>query len=254
MRQGHHVGMRYALVLVLLVLAGCRSVGSEGATDTRTIQVDGRERTFRVYTPPGIGDHAALVVMMHGGFGSGTQAQRAYGWDALADREGFIVAYPDGLNRAWNVGGGCCGQPGRTNVNDVAFLEQMVAGVKGIDPERVYATGMSNGAMMSYRLGCDSKVFAAIGPVAGTLLGECSAPAPIPVIHVHGLKDTNVRFDGQPGSGVAGIDGPPIAEVVKLWQDNGGGDVNLVTVADAGHEWPDGTTEKVWAFFQANAK
>jgi polyhydroxybutyrate depolymerase len=108
--------------------------------------------------------------------------------------------------------------------------------------------------MMSYRLGCDSKAFVAIGPVAGTLLGECPAPAPIAVIHVHGLKDLNVRFDGEPGSGFAEIDGPPVPEVVKLWQDNGGGEVTLVTVADAGHEWPGGTTEQIWAFFQATAK
>jgi polyhydroxybutyrate depolymerase len=246
--------MRYALVLVLLLLAGCRSTGGEGVTDTRTIEVGGQDRSFRVYTPASVSERAALVVMMHGGFGSGAQAQRAYGWDELADREGFIVAYPDGESRAWNVGGGCCGRPGREDIDDVAFLEQMVAAIEGIDPQRVYATGMSNGAMMAYRLGCDSKVFAAIGPVAGTLLGECPAPAPIPVIHVHGLKDPNVRFDGAGGAGVAGIDGPPIPEVVKLWQDNGGGAVNLVTVADAAHEWPAGTTEKVWAFFQATAK
>ncbi|GIH09915.1 hypothetical protein Rhe02_79820 [Rhizocola hellebori] len=239
---------------MLLILAGCRAAPSEGETSTHTVTVNGRERSFRVYTPPGASDKAPLVVMLHGGFGSGTQAQRAYGWDGLADKEGFIVAYPDGLNRAWNAGGGCCGQPGRENLDDVAFLEQMVAGLKGIDSKRVYATGMSNGAMMAYRLGCDSRVFAAIGPVAGTLLGECPAPAPIPVIHVHGLKDTNVRFDGEPGSGVAGIDGPPIPEVVKLWQDHGGGKVQLVTVPEAGHEWPDGSTEKIWAFFQAISK
>jgi polyhydroxybutyrate depolymerase len=254
MKRGQHVGMRYALVLVLLILAGCRSGGGNGVTDLRTIEVEGVERSFRVYTPADVGDNAALVVMLHGGFGSGAQAQRAYGWDRLADREGFIVAYPDGDSRAWNVGGGCCGRPGREDVDDVAFLEQLVAATKGIDSKRVYATGMSNGAMMAYRLGCDSRVFAAIGPVAGTLLGECPAPAPIPVIHVHGLKDANVRFDGEPGTGVAGIDGPPVPDVVKLWQDNGGGRVNLVTVAEAAHEWPAGTTETVWAFFQATAK
>ncbi len=250
---GQTVPMRYALVLVLMVLAGCRAAGG-GDTQTHTIEVGGRQRSFRVYTPAGVAANAPLVVMLHGGFGSGAQAQRAYGWDELADRERFRVAYPDGVGRAWNAGGGCCGEPGREEINDVAFVERMVANIEGIDTQRVYATGMSNGAMMSYRLGCDSRVFAAIAPVAGTLLGACRAPAPIPVLHVHGLKDVNVRFDGEPGTGVARIDGPPVPDVVKLWQANGGGEVKLVTVAEAGHEWPDGTTADIWAFFQSVAK
>ncbi|HTJ33191.1 MAG TPA: polyhydroxybutyrate depolymerase, partial [Dactylosporangium sp.] len=87
-------------------------------------------------------------MMLHGGFGTGEQAEGYYGWDALADAQGFTVVYPDGVDRAWNVGGGCCGVPGRDGVDDVAFLRAVVEQMDGIvpggvDPSRVYATGIS---------------------------------------------------------------------------------------------------------------
>jgi len=108
-------------------------------------------------------------MMLHGGFGTGEQAEGYYGWDALADAQGFTVVYPDGVDRAWNVGGGCCGVPGRDGVDDVAFLRAVVEQMDGIvpggvDPSRVYATGISNGGLMAYRLACDTDLFAAIGP------------------------------------------------------------------------------------------
>ena len=114
--------------------------------------------------------------MLHGGFGTGDQAERDYNWDAEADGGHFLVAYPDGLGRAWNAGS-CCGEPQRTNLDDVGFITTMVSDIEQqipIDPARVYVTGMSNGAMMALRLGCQTDVFAAIAPVAGTLLTDCS--------------------------------------------------------------------------------
>jgi polyhydroxybutyrate depolymerase len=75
------------------------------------MDVGGVRRTFIVYRPASLPAAASLVVMLHGGFGSARQAQKSYGWDAEADRGQFVVAYPDGLGRAWNTGGGCCGVP-----------------------------------------------------------------------------------------------------------------------------------------------
>src|SRR5436190_1455498 len=106
-------------------LAGCRSEGSSTTaagtvpavpvgSSERTIPVRGQARTFHLYRPAELAQPAALVVMLHGGFGSGTQAEDSYGWDARADAGHFVVAYPDGLDRAWAVGGGCCGSPGRS--------------------------------------------------------------------------------------------------------------------------------------------
>src|SRR5688572_25330597 len=122
------IAVAVAAAALLVPAAGCRAVGrSEPAatvpaatvpaattavpvgSSAHTIVVDGHERAWRLYRPANLADPAALVVMLHGGFGTARQAESAYGWNALADREGFAVAYPDGLDRVWNVGGGCCG-------------------------------------------------------------------------------------------------------------------------------------------------
>ena len=129
-------------------------------SSTQTIVVDGLRRTFHVYRPGSLPSAARspLVVFLHGGFGSGSQAERSYGWDAEAARGQFLVVYPDGTNHAWNAGGGCCGKPAESNVDDVAFISKMVALLERevpIDPDAVYATGISNGGIMSYRLACD---------------------------------------------------------------------------------------------------
>jgi len=261
-----------AAVLALAVTAGCHA-GSPSpspspvatGTTTRTVTVGGAARTFRLYRPaslPGSGP-VPLVVMLHGGFGSAKQAEEAYGWDARADAAGFVVAYPDGVDRAWNVGGGCCGSPGRTGVDDVAFISRVVADVEGvlpIDPARVYATGISNGGLLAYRLACDTRLFAAIGPDSATLLGPCPNPAPVSVVHIHGTADRNIRYDGGPGDGVAKIDGPAVPDVLASWRQvdgcaapvvtvaaplttsvatcPAGRTVELVTIDGAGHQWP----------------
>jgi polyhydroxybutyrate depolymerase len=161
------------------------------------------------------------------------------------------------------VGAGCCGEPGRTGVDDVAFVRAVVDDVAArlaIDPARVYATGMSNGAMMSYRLACDTTLFAAVAPVAGTMLGDCPGPAPTSVLHLHGLADASVRYDGSRGTGRTEIDGPPVPDVVAAWRRTAGcaapettragpvtteraacpagREVTLLTIAAAGHQWP----------------
>jgi polyhydroxybutyrate depolymerase len=230
-----------------------------------SITVDGHPRTYRIYRPTSLpaGQQIALVIMLHGGFGSGLQAERTYGWDADADRHHFVVAYPDGLDHAWNVGDGCCGTPGRTGVDDVAFIVRLVEGIRAqlpIDDRRIFATGISNGAMLSYRLACDTRLFAAIGPDSGTQLGTCATPAPLSVIHVHGTADTRIRYLGGRGDGIANIDGPAVPEVIGGWLTTNscpppeastsgsvttsiatcpnGRAVELITIQGAGHQWP----------------
>jgi polyhydroxybutyrate depolymerase len=266
-----------ALVGLLAGVAGCQpgraSPGDPGTNGTgaavpvgassQTIAVDGRQRTFHVYRPAGLSGPAPLVVMLHGGFGSATQAESSYGWDAEADGQHFVVVYPDGLDRAWAVGGGCCGTPGRTGVDDVAFIAQVVATVSRqlpVDPARVYATGISNGGMMAYRLACESALFAAIGPDSATLLGACPSPVPLSVVHIHGTADHNIPYEGGQGDGPAKINGPAVPAVVDTWRAADrcpapavrtegavttsvsdcpdGHAVELITIAGAGHQWP----------------
>lgn len=274
-----------ALLGILFLVSACAASGlaapapfTPGAT-AHTISVGGLDRTYRLYLPAGLPPAAPLVVMLHGGFGSADQAERSYGWNQLAEQAKFVVAYPDGLNRAWNSGGGCCGRPGRDNVDDVAFITAAVrdiAGNIGIDPTRIYATGISNGGMMAYRLACTTAVFAAIGPDSATQLDSCSAPSPTSVIHIHGTGDRMIRYDGGPGAGIANIDGPPVPDVNAFWRGvdqcappavtvNGalttstancpsGRSVELITVAGGGHEWPPFATQTIWDFFAAHPR
>ena len=260
-----------AAAALMLALSGCGTVLRHWAarqpglvaSATQAIYVHGVRRTFHLYRPPGLTGPAPLVVMLHGGFGSGTQAEQDYGWDTQARAAHFVVAYPDGLDRAWNVGGGCCGIPGRTGVDDVGFITQMVASISRevrIDPDRIYATGISNGGMLAYRLACDTTIFAAIGPDSATELGACRSPAPISVIHIHGTADRNIPYHGGTGQGLAHIDGPGIPLLNATWRSidhcaapsvrvagvvttsvarcPGGRAVELITIKGAGHQWP----------------
>jgi polyhydroxybutyrate depolymerase len=285
-----------AVVLAASALAGCAprddgpSGRSTGETERRTMSIDGIERTYLVHVPPDLAAEPALVLMLHGGFGSGRQAERAYGWNARADAAGFVIAYPDGIGRTWNAGD-CCGSSAREDVDDVTFLTKLVATLQedfGIDSARTFATGMSNGAMMTYRLACETSLFAAIAPVAGTVVTACDDPATTSVLHVHGLDDSSVRMDGTAGDGAGKVDGMPVDDAVALWSAAGdcgdavvteegdvttsttsctdGVTVTLVTVAGAGHQWPgsvpregaedppsdalDATT-LIWEFFDA---
>jgi polyhydroxybutyrate depolymerase len=276
---------RIAMLLgVVLVLAGCSVLhpkppsGFVVGASIHTISVDGKDRVYRLHKPAGLPASASLVVVLHGGFGSAEQAERSYGWDQLADSAKFVAVYPDGMRRAWNVnGGGCCGKPAREHIDDVAFISAVVADVAkhiGTDPARVYATGMSNGGIMSYTLACDTTLFAAIGPVAGTQLDQCTSPHPVSVMAVHGTADPNIPYGGGRGRGLAHIDGPAVPELNALWRKvdqcgpatettdgqvttstaecADGRGVALVTVADGGHQWPGFATAKLWAFFAAH--
>lgn len=198
----------------------------------------------------------------------------------MADSARFVVAYPDGLNRAWNVdGGGCCGRSAREGVDDVAFITAAVGDISdhvGIDPARVYATGISNGGIMSYTLACATNLFAAIGPDSATQLTDCQSPHPVSVMQIHGTADRLVRYDGGPGAGFAHIDGLPVEEVNAFWRNVNhcatptsstvgrvtkstaacpeGRSVVLITVEGGGHEWPPFATQRLWEFFAAHPR
>ncbi|KAA1249277.1 polyhydroxybutyrate depolymerase [Mycobacterium simiae] len=270
----------HVLVLGTLVMlaGGCFDGHAVGAPRSATIPVGqssqaiewgGVSRTFNLYRPQELFGSVPVVVMMHGGYGTGAQAERAYHWDAKADNGHFLVVYPDGLNRAWNAGS-CCGMPQQSNVDDIGFISAMVGAIEQqmpIDPTRIYATGMSNGAMMALRLGCETGIFAAIAPVAGTLMTDCSRAQPASLLQIHGTADDNVPYDGGPGkalkvNGAPRVNGPSVPSVNATWRaiDScappvshttgvvttetaecaDGRAVELISVAGAGHQWPGG--------------
>jgi polyhydroxybutyrate depolymerase len=240
----------------------------------RELTSGGTVRTYRVVHPASAPAHPALVMMLHGGFGSGAQAESAYGWDAAAAAHGFVVVYPDGLAHAWNAGR-CCGAPYAQKVGDVAFLTAVIRDAEqrdGVDPDRVYVTGMSNGAIMAYRLACEAPVaIAAIGPVAGDLEVPCRAPhGPVSVLAIHGTADRNVPIAG--GFNTAGAthtDHASLADSLARWREidrcgapsvtrrpplttetarcAGGAEVGAITIDGAGHQWPGGKPSRLAA-------
>jgi polyhydroxybutyrate depolymerase len=179
-----------------------------------TIQHDGLARTYRVHVPakydPAIS--APLLVALHGGGGSMDYMANDtyYGQIGKSESEGFVVVFPNGYSKlksgkfaTWNAGN-CCGGARDGNVDDVGFIRQMVANLTrqlSIDRDRIYATGMSNGGLMAYRLACEmSDVFRAIAPVAGTdNTRSCNPAKPVSVLHIHAKNDSHVLFAGGAG-------------------------------------------------------
>lgn len=162
------------------------------------------DRFYRIDLPPRV-EGAPLILALHGGGGSGDQFARNSGLSAPANRQGYAVIYPEGTGRAatWN-GGSCCGQAQARQVDDIAFLDQVIADATarfGLDPGRVYLTGMSNGAIMAetYAAQRPERVRAVAG-VAGTMDTSLFKPAgAVPLLHIHGTADDRVPYGGGQG-------------------------------------------------------
>ena len=172
---------------------------------------NGLRREYLVHVPAkAIGQPAPMLLAMHGGGGDMDYQAQNYGLVEKSNQAGFIAVFPNGTSRlpsgilaTWNAGT-CCGRAVDQKIDDVGFLKSVIERVStqvGIDRRRIYATGMSNGALMSYRLACELPgLIRAIAPVAGTdNTTACSPKRPVPVIHFHARDDSHVLFGG--GSG-----------------------------------------------------
>lgn len=205
-----------------------------------TLDHAGRSRWAVVHVPPQVEKKAPLplVLVFHGGGGEPLGMQKhAAGLDDLADREGFLVVYPAGTGAferrllTWNAGT-CCGGAAREDVDDVGFtialLEHLAKRVP-LDPTRVYATGLSNGAMMSYRMAVDAPDrIAAIAPVAGSMVMVLpSRPKqPVPVMHFHSVDDPRALYQGGLGPPFpltnVRVNHPPVSKSLAWWVEANG--------------------------------
>jgi len=169
-----------------------------------SLMVDGRERTYLLHRPAGYDPQRRypLVVVLHGTFGTGEKVSGQTGFSLYADREQFIVVYPDALGN-WNDGRGTSASATQ-GIDDASFINALVAELSGtlsVDASRVYATGVSSGGIMAYRLGCEaSALFAAIAPVianvAEPIAEHCAPSAPVALVTVNGAEDPFVPFNG----------------------------------------------------------
>jgi polyhydroxybutyrate depolymerase len=236
-----------------------------------TLEHGGLERTALVYRPANLPEGPVpLVLLFHGAFGSAMGALETYELERWADARGFIVAAPEGTGtvRTWNAGA-CCGAARDDGVDDVGFVRALVerlSRMADIDPERIVATGMSNGAALCYRLACEAPdLIRAIAPVAGSqVVPACQPSQPVSVLHIHGRLDQHVPIDGGIGEhAVAEVQWPPVEQQFQDWQGRDGCTgavevvrdeprvqcranrtcaqgtrVELCIVEDLGHEWP----------------
>ncbi len=267
--------MRPALVAFLIfIIVSLGFFRRVRAQNSNSITVDGLERTYEFYAPASVkvDQPTALVIALHGGGGQGRGMRRLTGFDALADEKGFLVAYPDGLNRQWNDSREFI--QGRTQADDVAFIKALIASLKNqYTIDRVFVTGMSNGAMMTYRLACElSNQITAAAPVAGNLVKgyDCKPSQPIPLLAINGTADPLVPYTG---GMVARERGEVIStdDTMKFWATNNGCTGNpseealpdidptdstrvykrtypactaplvLYRIEDGGHTWPGGS-------------
>jgi polyhydroxybutyrate depolymerase len=190
-----------------LASAQAPHASSGDGADVRSMSYGGLTRTFYLHKGGSANHPQPLVLVLHGGGGTGkamVDLTRG-GFDRIADREGAIVAYPDGIEKNWNDGRTDTGHAATSqNVDDVGFLSELVDTLvreENADPKRVYVTGISNGGIMYNRLGCErSDRFAAIAPDVGALAPEvaagCKAGRALPVLAINGTADPLVPFNG----------------------------------------------------------
>ncbi len=192
---------------------------------TKTFSHDNVNRNYLIYIPDSYDSEIdyPLMFLFHGFGGIATQFINTADMRDLAESKNFIVVYPQGLDLAGTGSHWNCSNPSADNksdVDDIGFIEnlidQLIVDYPVIDSKRIYAAGYSNGGFMSYYLGCNSKKFAAIGSVAGTMLDDsyqsCDAQFPTAMINIHGTDDFDVPYDGN-------IYYPSIPEVVDWWKN-----------------------------------
>ncbi|WP_413558678.1 alpha/beta hydrolase family esterase [Bdellovibrio sp. HCB209] len=197
------------------VVTGDSSVKIEKAGDyTFSFSFGGMERFYKVHVPASYKSSVAmpLLFVLHGGGGDmEIQAtDKYYKQISKSEAQGFIAVFPNGSSQfksgklaTWNAGN-CCGKGRDLNVDDVGFIREVfkkVSAQLNVDKQKVFAAGMSNGGMMSYRLACEaSDIFKGIAAVAGTdNTKECQPKNPISVLHIHAKDDDHVQFNGGAG-------------------------------------------------------
>lgn len=230
-------------VLMLAPTAGCAgprtTAGGDdnGALEPGVHQLrfmhGGRMREARVFVPTAARGSRALplVLAFHGGGGNANQFATHSGIERVAAREGFIAAHPDGTGRlrlhTFNAAPDCCGPANDQDVDDVGFTLALLDTLQrriGYDAGRVYATGHSNGAMMSYRLAMEAgQRFAAIAPVAAAQrVHDRAGTRPMPVLHIHSVDDDRALYDGGLGPPFPltqrRVQHPPVDSVLADWR------------------------------------
>jgi len=269
------------LVASSLACAGRRAEPGASSEAKQSFEHKGRTRSYIVRAPSGVTRNSTplpVVFVLHGGGGHAANAEEMTGFTRLVERERIIVVYPEGTGRlrnrllTWNAQH-CCGPAMTERVDDVGFISALIdtlAAHYPVDQRRVYATGMSNGGMMSHRLGRElSTRITGVAPVVGAVFGDEAPPErPVSALMINGLLDKSVPAQGGPsgGRGASSWDGMPArpnidqgtywarynaCDATPRLDERGsvlrwtyrcpaGRAVELIQLKDNGHAWPGG--------------
>jgi polyhydroxybutyrate depolymerase len=205
------VRLLFAIVLTLIAEGGKSFAQGflAGSTTRHVLDIDSRTRTYLLHEPPNVPaiKTIPLVFVFHGGGSNGAAMEKLTGFSALADREGFLVVYPDAVAKNWNDGRDAPAIPSQTNkVDDVAFVAALISEISNqypVSQRRIFATGISNGAIFSHYLAARlAGQIAAIAPVAGgfaePLALKFKPGAPVSVFMINGTSDPLVPYQGGP--------------------------------------------------------
>jgi polyhydroxybutyrate depolymerase len=247
------------------------------------LSYQGRMRDYLLYTPSSYNPNSStpVVIGFHGGTSTNVRFAQTTNFHRLADEKGFLVVYPNAVNKNWNDGRGTVNQ----DIDDVGFVTALIGEVKRlrkVDAQRVYVTGISNGAFMVQRLACErSDSIAAFSSIAGSmptpLRATCNPSKPVSIMMINSPSDRFVPWEGGEAKRGKGGSILSILSTVDFWRQRNGcrasneetlrenvpGDgtrvnvrrynncrgntaVVLYKIEGGGHTWPGGTDQPAW--------
>jgi polyhydroxybutyrate depolymerase len=195
---------RIGLTLLLLFVSATSFAALTPGDHELTLNHGGRERSYIVHIPTRTTEPLPVILAFHGGGGNAAQFKRQIAIESLSDRERFIVVFPNGSGRGehlltWNAGS-CCAWSQQHNVDDVGFTRAVIRDLAArtrIDSRRIYATGFSNGAMMTYRLAAEAPdLIRAIAPVSGSMMTAARLTKRMSILHIHSVDDPRALYKG----------------------------------------------------------
>jgi len=223
-------------VLASLALLPCL------AQEQRTLTHGGIERQYILYVPELLPQDVQppLVFVLHGFTQSAESIMNYSGFNAIADAEGFVLAYANGVGNGWNTNSGFPGGSTADDVGYISALTDVLHDELDVDTTRVYSCGFSAGGFMSHRLACELGYrIRAIAAVGGTMssaaFNACTPATQVPVLHIHGTSDAVVSY----GGGFANV---AVEEVMGLWAERNGCDAAPVITALADTDPDDNST------------
>jgi polyhydroxybutyrate depolymerase len=244
------------------------------ADQTVSLAFNGKLHHYILHVPSSLSEAtpAPLVLNFHGFTDDAAIQLKWTGFNVAANRNRFVVAYPDGFGnkKSWN-GGDCCGDAAAEHLDDIGLARAIVADIMSrvnIDAHRIYVTGFSNGGFLTHRIACEAAdlfaAAAAVGGVLGIAPPRCQPARPMPILQIHGTADAYVPYEGGKNRAASGKDFRSVAETIATWVDRdsctdapphlylrhgtarcerynhcaGGAMVALCTLKGVGHCWP----------------